>query len=138
MRLAPGTDRGLRGAAPFHDLPAGLLAAGPAPGPMTHQFEALVFKERSGYRVVIPAVGEVLARDRGEVEARTREFLLRHVRAAFPERQPTETPWARDTLRFSLELRRVAAAGTPAGPERRRGSRRAAPTPSARDAPRGT
>lgn len=75
---------------------------------MTYQFEALVFKEKSGYRIVVPSVGEVTARDRREVESRTREFLLRHVRSAFPERQPIEVPWAGETLRFSLELRRVA------------------------------
>ena len=81
---------------------------------MTYQFEALVFREKGGYRIVIPSIGELLARDRREVEARTREFLLRHVRAAFPERIPTETPWASDTLRFSLELRR-----SPASPRER-------------------
>ncbi len=71
------------------------------------QFEVKVFRNGTGYTVVLDGIGHFDAGSLADARRLAKEYLRVHVGSAFPNR-PIRTPdGAKLVLRYNLELKQV-------------------------------
>lgn len=68
------------------------------------QFTAFVFQEERRYRVVVEGLGTDFARSLFEAEDTARRLIERHVRASYPERDPSAPDDVLRAMNFRLEI----------------------------------